>query len=83
MLTSVKVAASVGMGVCRGLIGMHAFTGCDTVSAFAGRGKAKVLKLLVSNVENQDIFLKLGQEWDLSQEHSLAFFMPPSCQQQT
>ena len=63
-----KVAATVGMGVCRALIGMHAFTGCDTVSAFAGRGKAKALKLLVSNVENQDMFFKLGREWDLSQE---------------
>ena len=47
---------------------MHAYTGCDTVSAFAGKGKAKALKLLTSSKENQDTFLKLGQEWDISPE---------------
>ncbi len=45
---------------------MHAYTGYDTVSAFAGKGKAKALKLLSKNKEIQDTFLKLGQEWDLS-----------------
>ena len=46
---------------CRALIGMHAFTGCDTVSAFAGKGKAKALKSLLSNKMDQDTFFKLGQ----------------------
>ena len=63
-----KVAATVGMGVCRALVGLHAFTGCDTVSAFAGRGKAKALKLLISHVDHQDTFSRLGQEWELSQK---------------
>ncbi len=45
---------------------MHAYTGCDAVSAFAGKGKVKALKLLTSNKEHQNTFLKLGQEWDLS-----------------
>ena len=36
-----KVAASLGSKVCKGVLGMHAFAGCDTVSAFAGRGKAQ------------------------------------------
>ena len=44
-----KVAATVGIGVCKALIGMHAFTGCDIVSAFAGNGKAKALKSLIRN----------------------------------
>ena len=51
-----KVAATVGVDVCRALIGMHAYTGCDTVSVFAGKGKAKALKLLISNKETQDTF---------------------------
>lgn len=63
-----KVAGTVGIDVCRALIGMHAYTGCDTVSAFAGKGKVKALKLLAGSREYQDTFLKLGQEWDLSQE---------------
>ena len=41
----VKVAASVGVYVCSALIVMHAYTGCDTVSALAGKGKASALKL--------------------------------------
>ena len=61
-----KVAATVGIDVCRALVGVHAYTGCDTVSAFAGKGKAKALKLLSKNKEIQDTFFKLGQEWDLS-----------------
>ena len=42
-----EVAAKIRTSACQALlIGMHAFTGCDTVSAFAGTGKAKSLKLL-------------------------------------
>ena len=63
-----KVAATVGEGVCKALIGMHAYTGCDTVSAFAGKGKAKALKLLTTSRENQDTFTKVGQEWDIPPE---------------
>ena len=35
-----KVAATIGTDVCMALIGMHVYTGCDTVSAFTGKGKA-------------------------------------------
>jgi hypothetical protein len=63
-----KVAATVGINVCRSLTGMHAYTGCDTVSAFAGKGKANPLKLLMNNREIQNTFIELGQEWDLSPE---------------
>ena len=42
-----EVAAKIHTSACQALlIGMHAFTGCDTVSALAGRGKAMSLKLL-------------------------------------
>ena len=63
-----RVAATIGIDACRSLIGMHAYTGCDSVSAFAGKGKASALKLLTSNRDIQEIFLELGQEWDLSPE---------------
>ena len=61
-----KVAASLGIDVCRALIGMHSFTGCDTVSAFAGKGKTSALKLLTTNRYIQRMFCRLGEEWDLS-----------------
>ena len=41
-------AIKAGSGFSDALLGMHAFTGCDTVSAFAGRGKIGALKLLTS-----------------------------------
>ena len=31
------------------LVGFHSFTGCDTVSAFAGRGKIKPLMLMMKS----------------------------------
>ena len=34
-----KVGSGVGISVCQALVGMHAFTGCDTVSTFAGKPK--------------------------------------------
>lgn len=33
----------------KSLIGLHAFTGCDSVSSFAGKGKWKALQLLFKN----------------------------------
>lgn len=34
-----RVVESIGASVCRSLLGFHAFSGCDRVSAFAGHGK--------------------------------------------
>jgi len=34
-----KCQKSVGTDICTALIGLHAFTGCDSVSAFAGKFK--------------------------------------------
>lgn len=40
------VAAKLGQTICDSLPGYHAFTGCDTVSSFARRGKSCGFKLL-------------------------------------
>ena len=32
-----KVSAALGHDVCASLLGLHSFTGCDTVSAFSGK----------------------------------------------
>lgn len=63
-----KMAAALGDGTCGALLGMHAFTGCDTVSAFSGQGKLKALKLLQSSILFQDAFKDLGQRWHLSDD---------------
>ena len=55
-----KLRHVLGYGVCNSLVGIHAYTGCDTVSAFAGRGKLTALKLIRSEI-CQEIFHELGQ----------------------
>ena len=60
-----KIAAAVGHDVCSALPGMHSLTGCDTVSAFGGKGKVSALKLMQKNQKYQDAFANLGNEWSL------------------
>ena len=51
-----------GESVSKALPGYHAYTGCDSVSCFAGRGKLSGLKLLKCNEAYQSLFTKLGQD---------------------
>ena len=56
-----KLATAIGLRNCNALIGMHAYTGCDTISSFAGHGKLTALKLLLRNAKFQEAFADLGQ----------------------
>ena len=71
-----RIVESVGATVCRSLLGFHAFSGCDTVSAFAGRRKVVGYRIVTRNVEFQEMFQQLGMEWNLSDDlhHSLQKF---------
>ena len=44
---------------------MHSFTGCNTVSAFGGKGKISAFTLLQKNTKYQDAFTQLGKEWSV------------------
>ena len=57
--------ASVGPDVYKALLGMHAFTGCDTVGAFTGKGKIRALTILKANAEFKEAFAQLGVQWNL------------------
>lgn len=63
-----KVALALGERLCRGLIGLHAFTGCDTVSAFSGKGKLSAFKLMKAREDVREAYIKLGEAWNLSDE---------------
>ena len=64
-----KVVQSTGREVCEALIGLHAFTGCDTVSSFAGKGKISALKILKSNYGTYSRgFRELGQTWAVTND---------------
>ena len=53
-----SIVQAIGQNLCSSLPGMHAYTGCDTVSAFAGRGKEQR--------SFQEMFDLLGMEWEYS-----------------
>ena len=52
----------------KSLSGLHAITGCDSVSDFAGKGKAKALKLLMKSRTYVDAFMDLGLSWNINDE---------------
>ena len=61
----VQKAADADHNMCRALPGLHSFTGCDTVSAFAGKGKISTFKLMQKNRKYQGAFTRLGKEWSV------------------
>lgn len=63
-----NLAQCLGEDLCDALIGMHAFTGCDSTSAFAGKGKLGALKLVKESKTFQESFKSLGTSWDVSEE---------------
>lgn len=62
------VVQRIGNEVCNALIGLHSFTGCDTVSAFAGKGKRGTLKILKTNADARRAFLEFGKSWTVSED---------------
>ena len=54
------MAASVVSDVCKALMGLHAFIGCDTFSTFAGKGKTRALTILNANAEFKAGFAQWG-----------------------
>ena len=47
---------------------MQAFTGCDTVSAFGGRGKMTTSMIMKFDKTYQKAFSELGRSWEVSGE---------------
>ena len=80
-----NVATTLGIDVCMALIGMHTYTGCDTVSAFAGKGKAKVLKLLIKDQVTKYLFAVGSGMGPISGIHGPAgsFHLSTLCSQST
>ena len=47
------------------LLSFHAFSGCDTTSAFKGRGKLKPIKVLQKVLKYENALVQLGNEWTI------------------
>ena len=57
-----RIVRMLGSELCRSLPGLHTFTGCETVSAFSGKGKVTALKLVKQNQSFQTLFQENGME---------------------
>ena len=70
---------------CRGLLGMHALSGCDTVSYPNGRGKVSALRVL-THTDIDELDSVLGEEsathTDL-QKAGTSFFLSLYCQKES
>ena len=56
-----KLASVIVVYVGKTLVGMHANTDCDNISAFSGQGKLSALELVVNNERFQKAFSDFGQ----------------------
>jgi len=63
-----KFGTALGKEAFEALVGVHAWTGCDFVSSFAGKGKVKAVNLIRENEQFRDTFVHLGQQWSVSDE---------------
>ena len=54
--------SQIGDNIAHALIGLHAFTGCESVSGFYGKGKVKAVKLLFKDEVYQEAFGELGMQ---------------------
>lgn len=61
------VANILGADFCDSLIGLHIFTGCDSCSAFKGKGKIKALNIMKNNILYIKAFKEIGTSWVLTE----------------
>ena len=53
---------------CKTLPGLHALAGCDSTSAFVGKGKQAAFKIMHRSEENQSALQHLGESFELAEE---------------
>jgi len=67
-LNLTAVGRVLGKQVCSALPGFHAFTGCDSTSAFSERGKVSGFKLLKEDESFRCAMTGIGQSFNISAE---------------
>ncbi len=68
LLDVTGMAKSFTPTYCSALLGLHAFTGCDTTSAFKGRAKLRPLKTMKNEVKYQEALSGLGDHWSVADD---------------
>ena len=66
LLLANSVPEEYGPCTSEAILGLHAFTGCDSTSALKGKGKIKPFELVLQSSVFVDTFAGLGQEWEVT-----------------
>ena len=81
-LTTINNAAGItrelSAPVCEAMVGMHAYTGCDTTSAFSGRGKKLAFQLITKQTPKASWLERLWQHSVHHLTHYQLTFSPAS-----
>ena len=68
-IISIDLMAEVlGTDICKSLIGLHVYSGCDSTSAFYGKGKKKAYDVMKSDPKFIHCFAGLGESFTASSE---------------
>ena len=68
LINMTELAKMYTQEYCTALMALHAFTGCDSTSAFKGVGKIKPIKTMQKMPKYQPLLAKLGDSWEVSEE---------------
>ena len=68
LINETELAGDLTQEYCTALLALHAFTHCDTISAFKGIGKVKPIKVMQKLPRFQPILAELGSEWVVTEE---------------
>ena len=65
IITITELEIKVGQEKCQAILGLHIFTGCDSISAFTGKGKTKPLGLMLESEAFCSACIALGCGWEV------------------
>lgn len=68
LINVTDIAKAYGQQHCTAFLALHAYTGCDTTSAFKGIGKIKPIKVLQKNPRFVETIARLGDTWAIAEE---------------
>ena len=63
-----EISGSLGPERCKALPGLHALMGCESKSAFVGKGKQAAFKIMHRSEENQSALQHLGESFEMAKE---------------
>ena len=68
LINMTQLAEEYGKEYCTALLGLHAFTRCDSTSASKGIGKVKPINVLQKNPQFRNTLATLGETWEIPED---------------